>query len=99
MFIVRFQGELHEEPMRRWNFGSPAILGPSGGRMGIAEEARTRGFPSPPLGGFGFVGLHRDYAYYADYATKVGVRRSAFFPRADIHRLRLRLRPNVRFQP
>ncbi len=22
---------------------------------GIAEEARTRGFPSPPLGGFGFV--------------------------------------------
>jgi hypothetical protein len=22
---------------------------------GVAEEARTRGFPSPPLGGFGFV--------------------------------------------
>jgi hypothetical protein len=22
---------------------------------GVAEEARTRGFPSPPFGGFGFV--------------------------------------------
>ena len=31
MFIVRFQGELHDEPMCHWNFGSPAILGPSRG--------------------------------------------------------------------
>ncbi len=99
MFIVRFQGELHDEPMCHWNFGSPAILGPSGGRMGIAEDARTRGCPSPPLGGFGFVGLHRDYAYYADYATKVGVRMSAFFSKADIHKHRFRLSPNVCFRP
>jgi hypothetical protein len=59
--------------MCHWNFGSPAILGPSGGRMGIAEEARTRGFPSPSFGGFGVIGVVRAYAYYADYATRVRV--------------------------
>ncbi len=24
---------------------------------GFSEEARTRGFPSPPFGGFGFIGV------------------------------------------
>ncbi len=27
---------------------------------GFSEEARTRGFPSPPFGGFGFVGVASD---------------------------------------
>ncbi len=27
---------------------------------GFSEEARTRGFPSPPLGGFGFIGVASD---------------------------------------
>ncbi len=37
-------------------FGSPAILGSFAGSFrGFAEEARTRGFPSPSLDGFGFV--------------------------------------------
>ncbi len=36
--------------------GSPAILGSFGESFrGFSEEARTRGFPSPSLGGFGFV--------------------------------------------
>ena len=35
---------------------SLAILGSFGGViLGFSEEARTRGFPSPPFGGFGFV--------------------------------------------
>jgi len=37
-------------------FGGPAILGSFVASLkGVAEEARTRGFPSPSLGGFGFV--------------------------------------------
>ncbi len=36
-------------------FGSPAILVLRGVIRGFSEEARTRGFPSPSLGGFGFV--------------------------------------------
>ena len=47
--------------MCHWNFGSSAVLGPSGGRMGIAEEAKTRGFPPPSFGGFGFVVCVRVY--------------------------------------
>jgi hypothetical protein len=31
--------------------------GPSWRRMGVAEEARARGFPSPSFGGFAFVGV------------------------------------------
>ena len=27
--------------------------------LGFSEEARTRGFPSPPFGGFGFIGANR----------------------------------------
>ncbi len=40
---------------------------------GFSEEARIRGFPSPPFGGFGFIGVVRAYADYVNYATKVGV--------------------------
>ena len=28
--------------------------------LGFSEEARTRGFPSPPFGGFGFLGVASD---------------------------------------
>ena len=28
--------------------------------LGFSEEARTRGFPSPPFGGFGFIGVASD---------------------------------------
>ncbi len=28
----------------------------------VAEEARTRGFPSPPLGGFGFIVVTTNYS-------------------------------------
>ncbi len=38
---------------------------------GFSEEARTRGFPSPSLGGFGFVALVGAYAFWADRATEV----------------------------
>ncbi len=44
-------------------FGDPAVLGPSWRRMGVAEDARTRGFPSPSFGGYGFVGLDQAYAF------------------------------------
>ena len=46
---------------------------------GFSEEARTRGFPSPSLGGFGFV-VVKAYAYYADYTTTAGVLNVRFFP-------------------
>ncbi len=36
-------------------FGSSAVLGFREVFLGFSEEARTRGFPSPPFGGFGFV--------------------------------------------
>ncbi len=37
-------------------FGSPPILGSFGESFhGFSEEARTRGFPSPPFGGFGYM--------------------------------------------
>ncbi len=65
----------------------------------FSKEAKACASPSPSSGGFDFVGLHRDYAYYADYATKVGVRTSAFFPKADIHGQPFRLSPNVCFRP
>ncbi len=32
---------------------------------GVAEEARTRGFPSLPFGGFGFVGVACDLSIVA----------------------------------
>ncbi len=38
--------------------GNPAVLGSFEGPFrGFSKEARTRGFPSPSLGGFGFVGV------------------------------------------
>ncbi len=36
----------------RWLGGLGGLRGVVGG---VAEEARTRGFPSPSLGGFGFI--------------------------------------------
>ncbi len=35
--------------------------GPSWRRMGVAEEAKTRGFPPPSLGGFGFIVVTAKY--------------------------------------
>jgi hypothetical protein len=38
------------------NFGGSAVLGAFVASLnGVAEEARTRGFPSPSFDGFGFV--------------------------------------------
>ncbi len=69
---------IREEETR---FGSSAVLGSFVASMGsVAEDARTRGFPSPPLGGFGFIGLDRDYAYYADYAIRVRAPNGCFRP-------------------
>jgi hypothetical protein len=49
--------------------GSPAILAPSWRRWeGVAEEARTVGFPSSPFGGFGFVSKKRR-PFYLDYKS------------------------------
>jgi hypothetical protein len=32
---------------------------------GFSEEARTRGFPSPPFGGFGFIGISYSVPLFA----------------------------------
>ena len=49
-------------------FGSPAILKSFGELFrGFSEEVRTRGFPSPSLGGFGF-------SYYLETQLYVLVR-------------------------
>ncbi len=43
--------------------GSPAVLGSFGESFrGFSEEAKTRGFPSPSLGGFGFVVATTNYS-------------------------------------
>ncbi len=34
---------------------------------GVAEEARTRGFPSPSFGGFGFIGVVGDLSIVAGW--------------------------------
>jgi len=48
-------------------FGSSAILGTFGESFhGFSEEARTRGFPSPSFGGFGFV------VFYYSFIRPVG---------------------------
>ncbi len=49
------------------------LRGPSEVVRGFSKEARTRGFPSPSLGGFGFIGVVRAYAYYVNYATRFGL--------------------------
>ena len=46
---------LHDGPPYRCITGSPTNLGPSGGRNGFSEEARTRGFASLTLVRFAFV--------------------------------------------
>lgn len=39
-------------------FQQPGGLGRQGGVAGgVAEGAKTRGFPCPPLGGFGFISV------------------------------------------
>ncbi len=44
-------------------FGSLAILGSFGESVrGYSEEARTRGFPSPSFGGFGFIVAPTNYS-------------------------------------
>ena len=44
---------------------------------GFSEEARTRGFPSPPFGGFGFVGVASDLSIVAGWQNGSRPRRSA----------------------
>ena len=45
---------------------SPAILG-SFVASNVAEEAKTRSFPSPSLGGFGFIGVASDLSIVAGW--------------------------------
>ncbi len=49
--------------------------------MGSLEEARTRGFPSPPFGRYGFFDLVGAYAVHADYATDSGSECPLFSPK------------------
>ena len=51
---------------------------------GFSKEARTRGFPSPSLGGFGFIDLDRDYACCDECATQFRGRMAAFPPKTDV---------------
>ncbi len=52
-------------------FGSSAVLESFVASLeGVAEEARTRGFPSLPFGGFGFVGVASDLSIVA--AWRIG---------------------------
>ncbi len=39
---------------------------------GFSEEARTRGFPSPPFGGFGFIGVASDRSIAAGFQIGAG---------------------------
>jgi len=51
-------------------FRQPGDLGaPRGVAGGVAEAARTGGFPSPSFGGFGFFAII-EYPYY-NYGVKV----------------------------
>ncbi len=55
-----------------------AILGSFGETFrGFSEEARTRGFPCPPLGGFGFVGVASDLSIVAAWQIGSGSPMSA----------------------
>jgi len=47
---------LSSNPLQGIQSAARPSWGPSWRREGVAEEARTRGFPSPSFGGFGFIG-------------------------------------------
>ncbi len=54
-----------------FGLGSPAILGSFGESFrGFSEETRTRGFPPPFSGGFGFIGVASDLSIVA--AWRIG---------------------------
>jgi hypothetical protein len=40
---------------------------------GAAEEARTRGFPSPSFGGLGFIGSTEERSYAHNKIERIGI--------------------------